>query len=72
MAEADFDFGRVNVDVDFFVRHFQEEQKHRKGRGRNNVSVGFADGVKQEAIAHEAAIHENVNAIAIRALNLRA
>src|SRR5260370_26828572 len=37
-----------------------------------NVAIGFVDGVENQAVAHEAAIHEDVDAIAIGALDFRA
>src|SRR5260370_4557348 len=37
-----------------------------------NVAIGFVDGVEDQAIAHEAAIDEDVDAIAIGTLDFRA
>src|SRR4030095_6565031 len=71
-TEPDFNLFRMDVDVHFVVWHFQKEQ----GRGRNSVwmdiSISLVDGVKDQLIADQSFVHENVNGAAVRALNLRA
>ena len=68
-AEADFDFCGMHVDVDFVVRHFEEEQRRGKNIAREDIAIGLVNRVEDEAIAHEAAIDEDVDAVAIRALD---
>ena len=69
-AEAHFDFRRMHVDVDFVVGHFEEQQRGGKNCRRQNVAIGFVNGVKNQAISYEAAIHKNVDAVAVGALYL--
>src|SRR5712671_1309153 len=71
-AETDFDFCWVHVDVNLVVGHFEEEQRGGENVAGENVAVGFVDGVENQAIADEAAIHEDVDAVAIGALDFRA
>src|SRR5215470_16789497 len=60
----------MHVDVHLVVRHFQKEQGGRVNIGGKNSTVGFVNGVENQTIAHQAAIHKNVDAVAIRSLNL--
>ena len=69
--EADLDFCGVHVYIDLVVGHFEEEQRGGKNVARQNVAVGFVDGVEKQAIANQAAIHEDVNAVAVGALDFR-
>src|ERR1700683_4715450 len=71
MAEAHFDFRWMNVHIDFFVRQFQEEKHAREYSGRHDVAIGLADRVQQEAVAHQAPIHEDVDSIAVGTLHFR-
>src|SRR6185437_7347060 len=48
----------------------EEEEDDGKGCRRQDVSVGLRDGVKEEAVAHEAAIDEGVDGIAIELFEL--
>src|SRR5712664_4517361 len=59
------------VDVDFVVGHFEEEQRGGENVAGENVAIGFVDGVEDEAIADESAIDEDVDAVAIGALDFR-
>ena len=61
----------MHVHVDFFGRHFEEEQHDGKAGGRNDVAVGLGDGVQQQPIADEALVHEDVDRVAIELLQLR-
>ncbi len=70
VAETHFDFRRMHVDVNFVIWHFEEKQCSGKGRRRKNIAISFVDRVENHAIAHQSAIHEDVNTVAIRALNL--
>ena len=72
MTEAHFDLRRVDVHIHFVVGHVEKEQDGRIDRRRKNVAIGFVNGVENQAIAHQPAIHENINAVAIGALNFRA
>ena len=52
LAEANFGLCGVDIDVNFFWRHLQEEQDDgRRGR-RDDVAIGLGDGMHQEAIAY--------------------
>ena len=68
LAKTDFGLGGVNVDVDFFGRHFKEQQNDGKAGGRNDVAIGLGDGVQQEAVADEALVDEDVDGIAVELL----
>jgi hypothetical protein len=65
LPKADFGLGGVDVDVDFFGRHFEEHEDDGEGSWREDVAVGFADGVKDEAIADEAVVYEDVDGVAV-------
>jgi hypothetical protein len=72
LAEADFGFCGVDVDVDFVRRHFEEEEDDGEGGGRNDVAIGLHDGVDDEAVADEALVDEDVDGIAVEFLERRA
>jgi hypothetical protein len=68
LAEADFGFCGMDVDVDFVRRHFEEEKDDgERGRG-DDVAVGLHDGVDDEAVADEALVNEDVDGIAVEFL----
>src|SRR5207302_6242354 len=58
-------------DVNFFVGHLQEKQRGGKNGRRQNVAVGFVNRVQNQPVAHQAAIHENIDAVAIHPLDVR-
>jgi len=62
---------RVYVDVDFVVGHFEKSSVRGK-RCWGECCDGFVDGVEDEAIADESAIDEDVDAVAIGALDFGA
>jgi hypothetical protein len=70
LAETNFGFRGMNVDVDFSRRHFEEQQHHGIDRGRNNVAIGLGERVLHQAVADEASIHEYENRVAIELLDL--
>ena len=70
LAEANFGFRGMNVYIDFFRRQLEKEQHDGKGCGRQDVSIGIRDGVEEQAVAHEAAIDEGVDGIAIELFEL--
>ena len=70
--EAHFDFGWMHVDVDFFVRHVEKQQRSGKDCRRQDVAVGFVNRVEDQPVAHQAAVHKNVDAVAVQALRFRA
>jgi len=54
--EAHFDFCGMHVDVHFVVRHFQKKERRGENRGRQNIAIGFVNGVEDQPVAHQAAI----------------
>ena len=60
MSESHFGFGRVNIDVDFAVRQFNEKQNNGEDVGRQNVSIGLIEGMQNDLVPHHSAIHEEV------------
>ena len=58
LAEANFRFRGMNVDVDFARRHFEEQQHDGINRGRNNVAISLGEGVLHQAVADEASADE--------------
>ena len=70
LAEADLGFGGVDVDVYLFWGHFEEEQDDGEAGGRDDVSVGLSERVQDELIADEAVIDEDVDSVAVEALQL--
>ena len=67
--EAHFDFCGMHVDVDFAVRHFEKKQRRGKNRGRENVAIGLVNRMQNQPVAHQAAVHENINSIAVQPLH---
>ena len=61
LAEANFGFGRVDVDIDLVGRHFEKKKDDGERSRRNDVAVGLHDGVNDEAIADEALVDEDVD-----------
>ena len=71
LAEADLGFGRMNIDIDFFGRHFEKEQDDGERSRRQDVTVSFADGVEQQPITDKPLIYKDVDGITIEFLELR-
>jgi hypothetical protein len=68
LAEADFGLGRMDVDVDLVRGHLEEDEDNGKRCGRDDVAIGFADRVQDEAVADEALVDEDVDGVAIELL----
>jgi hypothetical protein len=66
VAEAHFDLGRVDVDVD--QRRVEVERQHigREAVAVQHVLVGGADRVHQQLVAHEAPVHVEELAVGAR------
>ncbi len=60
VGEADFQFGRVNVDVDQLRRHRHPKETHRVAADHQQPAVGFTKGVLQRAIADVASVEKQV------------
>ena len=61
----------MHVDVDFVVRHFKKQQCRGENIPRQNVAIGFVNGVQDQTVAHQPSIDENIDAVAIGALHFR-
>jgi hypothetical protein len=70
LAEADFGFCGVDVDVDLLRGHLEEEKDDGEAGGREDVAVGLAEGVEDELVADEALVDEDVDGVAIEFLQL--
>ena len=70
LAEADFGFGGMDVDVDLLRRHLEEEEDDGIGGGREDVAVGLGERVEDELVADEALVDEDVDGVAIEFLQL--
>ena len=71
LAKTDLGFRGMNVDVHFFRRQFKKQQYHGIHCRRQDVAVSVREGVLNQAIANQAAIHENIDRVAIELLDLR-
>ncbi|HVH10884.1 MAG TPA: hypothetical protein VM736_13900 [Gemmatimonadales bacterium] len=60
VAEADLEFGRVDVDVDRIAREVEEEEQRRAIVGRDGGPVARLGGPQEERVADRAAAHEHV------------
>ena len=60
MSKAHFGFGRMNIDVHFAVREFDEKQNDGEDVGRQNVSIGLAESMQNDLVPHHAAVHKKV------------
>ena len=67
IAEADFGFGRVDVDVDRCRVNVDKQAISRVAAAVQRVLIGFAQGVAKQLVAHEAAIDIAVLGVAARA-----
>ena len=63
-AEAHFDFGGVHVHIDGARVDLQEQHIGRMPAAVQDVAVGLTDGVGDELVANEAAIHKKVLRVA--------
>ena len=70
LAETDFRFRRVHVNVHLFRRHLDKQQHHGKGRGGEDIAIGLAHRMHEQAVAHQAAIDEAVDGVAVELLEL--
>ncbi len=70
LAEADFGFGGVDVDVDLLRGHLEEEKDDGEGCGRDDVAVGLGERVEDELVADEALVDEDVDGVAVELLQL--
>ena len=70
LAEADLGLGGMDVDVDLLRGHLEEEQDDGEAGGRDDVAVGLGEGVQDEPVADEAVIDEDVDGVAVEALQL--
>ena len=70
MPEAHLDFRGVDVHVHFFGGQIEEQQYRRENGGWQDISVRFMNCVQNQAVAHEAPIHKNINPIAVAALHV--
>ena len=64
VLEADLDLGRVDIDIEFLRRHFEEQKHHGVLVGLDEAAVGLAEGVADEFVADEAAVEEGVLEVA--------
>jgi hypothetical protein len=60
VAEANLDLGRVDVHVHLLRRQVQENHRHRVSPRVDQAAVGLAQGVGEEAVAHEPPVDEEV------------
>jgi hypothetical protein len=63
VAEADFGLGRVHIDVDQRRVDVDEQADGGLAAAVQHVAVGFAQGVGDHLVAHEAAVDEDVLAV---------
>jgi len=68
LAEANLGLGGMNVDIDLFGRHLEEEEDDGVGGGRNDVAVCLGECVEYETVADDASVDEDVDGIAIEFL----
>ncbi len=60
VPEAHFVLGRVNVDIHHRRVELQIEHEHRMPTMEQHVAIGLTHGMRDEAVAHHAAIDEEV------------
>ncbi len=71
MAEADFGFGGVDVDVNLGVIAVEEDQRKGVAGGGNEVVIGAGEGVQEQLVANEATVDEEVDRVAVELLDVR-
>ena len=62
----------MHVDVDGRVRELDKDERCGEPPAREKVAIDLHNGVPQNPIAHGSAVHEEVNAVAGRAVPIRA
>ena len=60
VAEADFGFGRVDVDIHGFGRKVEEEDESRRQRVVQYVAVCLLDGMEHDFVADKTMVDEAV------------
>ena len=55
VAEANFDFGWVNVDVDLLGRDLEVEKRHGHPADHEQAAIGFVESVRERAVTDIAA-----------------
>ena len=71
LAKAHLRLGRMHVDIDLFGRHFQKQQDDRKRGRRNDVAISLDHRVNDQPVAHQAAVDEEIDRVAVELLQLR-
>ena len=66
-AKPDFGLRRVNIDIDFFQRHFDEQERRRVNAVRQDRAISFRERAANQTIADETAVDEQKLRIARRA-----
>ena len=64
VAEAHLGLGRMHVHVDAARVELEEQHVGRVALVVQHVRVGLADRVREQLVAHEAAVHEEVLGVA--------
>jgi hypothetical protein len=62
--ESDFGLGRMDINVHFFERNFDEQQRDWIDAVRQDRAIAFRKGAANQAIANKSAIHKQELAIA--------
>ena len=69
--EAHFDLRGMHVHVHFIVGHLEKQQRGRKNSRRQNIAISLVNGVQDQTVAHQSAIHKYINPVSIRPLYIR-
>ena len=72
VAKAHFDLRGVDVHVHFGGGQFKKDERHRKDASGKDIAIRLRDGVQHQPVAHQPAVHEEVDVVAVQLLHFRA
>ena len=71
IAKPHFGFGRVDVDVEFLGRKFEEQRQHRVAIARQHIGIGPAHRPDQQPVLDRAPVDKQVLVIGHPAVERR-
>ena len=69
VPKAHLDLGRMNVNVYFGWRQLKENQGHGEHTGGQNIAIRFRNGVQDQPVTHQPAVHKEINAVPVQLLD---
>src|ERR1700733_14156234 len=70
LAKANLGLCRMHVHVNLVRWHLHEHEDDRKRCRRQDIAIGFADTIQNQAVTNQSAVDEDIDGIAIELLQL--